>query len=1086
MRNETMKMTRLLTLILAPCLFVLINTQPAMAQSASATLSGTVIDTNGAVVPGALVTLTDTARGFERSVTTNSDGSFSIPLLQPGNYTLLVAREGFASAQVGNVILNVNDTRAIRVELKISPVKGEVVVTPDASLVDQSPAVGTTVDRTFVGNLPLSGRSFQSLILLTPGVVQTVANNGNPGQFSVNGQRSNANYFTVDGVSANTGIDPIAGVGGIQSQSQQLAGSVPSLTALGTTASLISVDALEEFKIQTSTYSAEYGRQPGGQVQLLSRSGKNQFRGNIFEYVRNEAFDANNWFVNSRPLTAQQVADGVTKQPRTPLRHNQFGGTFSGPVMFPSFGEGGKDFWSGRNRTFFFFSYEGARSLLPQFTDSFVPSLRLRDLAPEPIRAILNAFPLPTGPELYVNDQPMGASPFRASSSNPKNVDATGIRIDHTINSRITVFGRLQDASSESLTQTLARLAGSRNRARTLTIGSVASISSNVSNDLRVNYATNRGQYNFSLTDFGGAIPIDMSAIVAYNGAGVKQGAVSFLLGPEDASDFREVGLVLGDSSDSRQRQVNIVDSLTVISGNHHLKFGVDYRRLAPIYAPVNYIQDAFFVLEPGILANAPFVSISAQQGARPIFTNFSAYVDDSWRYSKRLTLNFGLRWELNPAPREANGIMPVLVNGANDLPTATLASESRPLYRTDYTAFAPRLGAAYLLHDSKGRSTVLRGGVGIFYDLGSGQSLNGFSTYPFMAQMFYDGGSVSLPLTPEQAVPPTFPPVQLPITDTLYSIDPNLRLPRTYQWNVSIGQELGSDQSFLASYVGSNGTDLLTTQVINRRSPILSARPNPDFGDIIQTSNGPSSSYHAMQLQFQRRLSKGFQSLVNYTWSHAIDEVSDEVNQGTLVRGSADFDVRHNFTAAVTYEIPKVSAGPILSFLLRNWSLNSLLIAQTGQPLDLRAGSLVYDDGTQVTVRPDLVPGAPLWREDSQAPGGQRINPAAFERPPTNESGVFLRQGTLGRNVVRLPGLYQINMSLVRQFDFGEKIKLQLRADLFNVLNHPQFGLYDNSIGSSSFGRALTTRNTFISGIDSLYELGGPRSTQFSLRLSF
>src|SRR5215213_8202718 len=251
----------------AVCLLILFVSQGAIsAQSATATLSGTVTDETGAVVPGVNIAVISVAQGFQRSTSTSDQGIFVVPLLPPGNYTVKAEHEGFTTAEYRDVILNVNDQRAIKISLKIGDLTSQTVDVPDTpALIDESPAVGTTIDRQFVANLPLNGRSFQSLITLTPGVVITSATTLNRGQFSVNGQRANANYFTVDGVSANIGANVTDGI------SQDFSGSLPGLNTFGGTNSLVSVDALEEFKIQTSTFAPEFGRSPGGQVQILTR-----------------------------------------------------------------------------------------------------------------------------------------------------------------------------------------------------------------------------------------------------------------------------------------------------------------------------------------------------------------------------------------------------------------------------------------------------------------------------------------------------------------------------------------------------------------------------------------------------------------------------------------------------------------------------------------------------------------------------------------------------------------------------------------------------------------------------------------------
>ena len=305
------------------------------AQSATATLTGTVTDETGAVVAGATITVTDSAKQLERQITTNSDGFFILPQLLPSHYKIKVQRTGFATAELPDVVLNVGDQSSIRIQLKVAQV-GETVTITDAMVVSDSPAVATLVNRQFVENQPLNGRSFQTLVELSPGVVLTPSNLVTPGQFSVNGQRASSNYFTVDGVSANFGSTASTTL------YETAGGGVPAYSSQGSTASLASVDAVQEFSIQTSTYAPEFGRQTGAQVQLVTRSGTNDWHGSLFEYLRNDKFDANNFFANARGLA------------RPPIRQNDFGGVVGGPMHLPKqvFGPLGYD---GRNRTFFFF-----------------------------------------------------------------------------------------------------------------------------------------------------------------------------------------------------------------------------------------------------------------------------------------------------------------------------------------------------------------------------------------------------------------------------------------------------------------------------------------------------------------------------------------------------------------------------------------------------------------------------------------------------------------------------------------------------------------------------------------------------------
>ena len=1054
----------------------------ALSQTATANLSGVVVDSTGAVIPGVTVTILNTATALERKITTNDDGNYIFPLLPPGTYTVTAQRDGFAPIEIRDVVLNVSDQRALRVELKVGDVGASVTVDNAPALVDQSPAQSTVIDREFVENLPLNGRSFQSLILLSPGVVPVASTDLSAGQFSVNGQRTNANYFTVDGVSANVASNSANSNVNLLT-GQQSNGSVPGLSAIGTTSNLVPVDALEEFKIQTSGYSAEFGRQPGGHVQLVTRSGKSQFNGSLFDYVRNEAFDANNFFLNARGIK------------RPPLRQNQFGGIFSGPVRLPRFGEGGPFLTDGK-RTFFFFSYEGTRLRLPVTTTFNVPSLRLRQTAAAVFQPILNAYPIPTGPEVIgidpvfdTPDTPLGYAPFQAAYSNPSSSDSYGIRIDHNLTSRVSLFGRFSETPSAGFNRTLSQLGGRRNNYRAVTLGTTLA-GRVVANEFRFNYTRDTGRFTTSLDNFGGAVPVDRSILLAGN----TPPAGGVVLG-EFSPGFGQIPILrLGDAQNSRNRQINVVDTVSVVAGNHTLKFGFDYRRLMPLYGPISYAYSTnlvFAFLAPlGVSFNQ---SITARQGADVRFNNYSFFGQDDWKVNKRLSLNLGLRYELNPAPSDVNGIEPITLTGINgrDVRNAQLAPAGTPFFKTFKNAFAPRLGAAYQISDKPGRETVLRGGFGVYYDLGSSQSLNGFNTFPFTASASSDIGA-PFPLPPGTLLPPTFSTVRLPLEPgtLVYASDPNLKLPYTFQYNVGVERSLGKNQAISISYVGSKARNLLTNLTLNPRRGNVFA--NPNFGSIVYTTNGPTSDYDSMQAQFTRRLTRGFQALVNYTWSHAIDDASDELS-GDLARGNASFDVRHNFSAALTYEIPNFTENRFARAVFGGFALDSTIYLQSGQPIDILAGSFTTEDGRTISVRPDYVAGQPYYIEQAGVPGGRRINPAAFALPP-RVGGVFTRQGNLGRNVVTAPPIYQVNVALRREFKLTERVRFQVRAESFNLFNRPQFSQFNTNLAvtdfvrfpETAFGVPTRTLNTSLGGINALYQLGGPRSFQFSGKILF
>ena len=465
------------------------------AQSATATLSGTVVDEQGAVISGANVKIADESKGFERSIMANGDGYFIFSQIPPSEYVLTVEQTGFAAART-RVVLNVNDQSNLRVQLKVAGAEATVEVKNAASLIEETPVVKTVVDRQFIENQPLNGRSFQNLVELSPGVVIAPSNLPNPGQFSVNGQRTGSNYFTVDGVSANFGSTASVTL------YETAGGGVPSYSALGTTSSLASVDAVQEFSIQTSTYAPEFGRQPGGQISLVTRSGTNEYHGSVFDYVRNDIFDANNFFAN---------ANGLERQP---LRQNDFGATFGGPLPFLNFGEGGSVVNSGKDRTYFFFSYEGLRLRSPFITNPLeVPSVSARNRATGVTRDLLRAFPLPTG-SVPAGDPDV--VPYITSFTNPSRLDATSVRIDHTVNDRVSIFGRFNYAPSED--QQRARfcaascVADLNYKTQTYTVGSTQVFSTKLTNDLRVNYSKSNVNQTYFIDTYGGAVvPPDSS-----------------------------------------------------------------------------------------------------------------------------------------------------------------------------------------------------------------------------------------------------------------------------------------------------------------------------------------------------------------------------------------------------------------------------------------------------------------------------------------------------------------------------------------------------------------------------------------------
>lgn len=1040
---------------------ILAPTSP-LAQSATATLSGAVMDASGAVIPDVKITVINTATTQQRQTTTNSDGFFTLPLLPPGVYKLRAERQGFATVDTKDLILNVGDQRSLQIQLRPGDVSATVDVRESASLTEGSPSVKTVVDRQFIANQPLNGRSFQTLIGLSPGVVFTPANVVTQGQFSVNGQRPSVNYFTVDGVSANFGV------GASTTLYEGGGGGVPSFSAQGGTNSLVSADAVQEFAIQTSTYAPEFGRQPGAQVSIVTRSGTNEFRGSIFNYLRNDALDANDYFANANGL------------PRQALRQNDFGFTLGGPVFLPRLGEGGKDYYDGRNRTFFFVSYEGLRLRQPIISPpQIVPSLNARAAATGILRDILNAFPLPTGPAFP--DAPDEA-PFVGGYTNPSSLNATSVRVDHTVNNRLTLFGRYNHAPSENNVRARFATASSVGllpaKTETLTAGATVIFSPRMSNELRINYSRSRAAQTYIQDDFGGAVAPAESSLFP---APFTRADGFVYIAADPAGDYP---ISDGFISDNRQRQFNAVNNLSLNTGSHTLKFGADYRRLAPIAQGRSYDKTLLFDSVSQLVAGvAPFAEVSFFDATLyPIFNNFSVFAQDTWRATPRLTLTYGLRYDINPAPTEKNGNLPLTVTGLDNLATLALAPRGSRFYETTYNNIAPRVGFAYNISQSRG--TVVRGGFGVFYDLGYTFAGSAFSPefFPFARTIEVFDEPITSPIffssqPPPLNIEPPFP--------RLFAYERGYKLPYTLQYSLTIEQALGASSVVSVAYVGATGRRLGRVESLRN--------PTEEFTRIDVASNRASSNYNAFQAQYQRRLSRGVQALASYTFAKSIDTASNESILNFQApagrydpeqdRGPSDFDVRHTFSGAMSFDIPTRFKRGIGHAVWGGFAVDAIYRARTATPVNVLTDRDVLGLGFRTVSRPDVIPGVPVFIDDPVEAGGRRINPAAFDAASPTAAR---RQGTLGRNALRGFPLSQLDLSLRRQFALTERVNLQLRADAFNIFNRPNFANPTGILSSSNFGRATQMLNTGLRGLSSLYQIGGPRSFQMSLKLNF
>jgi hypothetical protein len=1052
-----MTLPRLLR-IAGPSLFVAIWFASAvMGQTETATVSGLVTDRTAAAVSGAEVRLQSVERGTVTATTTNNAGIYVFPSVQPGQYQISIQKQGFKQVDLLGLIVNVQDHIDQNFRLEVGSVAESVTVEAGASMINTTDAsVSTVVDQTYVKNMPLNGRSFQDLILLTPGVVTQTPQYGNvglgqTGEFSVNGQRTEANYYTVDGVSANVGSP----LGGNIAFAGGTSGSVPGATALGTTQALVSVDALQEFRVQSSTYSAEYGRNPGGQFSFETKSGTNQWHGTAYDYLRNDYFDANNWF------------NDYFGKPGAALRQNDFGGTLGGAVRIPRV-------YRGKDKTFFFVSYEGLRLVAPQpATPSSVPDAALRASAPSPLKQVLNAFPQqsPNG----IDDTTNGIAQFIGTWSNPSSLDSTSVRLDHIVNDKLRLFFRFSDTGSSAAVRGTSpnvptMVDTQAYTLRTYTGGVSNTFSSRLSNDFRLNYSSNELTDGVVIDAFGGSTPVDLVQLSGLASGGTSQVVFNY------GGGFGLSQSLQGGS----QRQWNVVDAVSLALGRHQFKFGMDYRRLAPVGYRTNPQWVYIYSSKSSVQANSSSAIPIANATIYPLYRNFSSFAQDEWRVSRRLSLSLGLRWDVNPAPGVTQGFKPYTVQGTGPNNWAA-APQGTPLWQTSWFNFAPRLGAAYILHDASGRETVVRGGGGIFFDTGQQMGTAGFNGPGFSASNF-----LSSPF-PGSFVTPTItnPPVA-PYNNPPRGFATHLQLPYTLQWNASIEQALGRSQSFTVSYVGAHAARLLLlTQT--------STPNNPNSTSFFFIKNGLTADYNSLQFQFQRRLSRGLTALASYTWSHCIDYGSQNAISGPFQRGNCDFDVRENLSAAFSYDLPNAGHGEFASAVLNHWGLDDRFTARTGFPVTFLGRRILQPDGQLYPAGLSLVPNQPAYlygancasvlqglgdlQPGQGCPGGRAINPQAFVNV---NSGL----GNAPRNFARGFGVWQMDLAVRRDFPIHERLKLQFRAEAFNIFNHPNFGRINQNFGSRTFGQATGTLASTLGVLSPLYQMGGPRSMQFALKL--
>ena len=1059
-------------------LAVVLSAAPLSAQVVTGALVGRVTDNTGAVIPGATVQVQNVETGLSRNAQSGAAGRYEVRNLPPGSYTVTVQQTGFQTLVRSGITLSVASEVAVNVELNVGAVAERVEVTAEAAAIETTnAAISNLVTPTQMRDLPLNGRSIDQLAMLTPGVVQQT--NVNPGAFFgtgirlvINGSRPTQVLYLLDGTVTND--YNMSGPGGVAKVS-------------------LGVEAVREFRILTHSYSAEYGRNSGGVFSSITRSGTNEFHGSAYEFVRNNIFDARDFF---------NLARAPNPSPLPPFRRNQFGASLGGRVV--------------RDKVFFFLNYEAIRQRQQLAGVGTVPDLNARQgLLADPVTGVprpvgpgpsnginpvvvpyLNLFPTPNGPNLGG-----GAARYFRDLKTATTEDYSMARVDFNLSEKDSLYYRWVYDPSELVADAVIDPFVSR---------STILYAFNVLSETHIFSPTALNEFRFAFNRTyprtqPGPVNFQNNALDFLPGSGVM-GTINFTgtsisTGSATAA-FTAFGV--GAGRDQIQNVFQATDTFSYVRGAHSLKFGADVQRLQANYrwtmfggGPGRGGTYAFGSLADFLLGQPNQLQFpdltppsSPSRGWRQ--TVFGWFVQDDWRLRPNLTLNLGLRHEFITAPNEVNGKMA-------RLPSLT-ARESiiGPPFNTSKTNFGPRVGLAW---DPTGSGkTSVRAGFGMFYNLPAMGRIYDTSTFNYRFATTY---SVSRP--------PGFPRALLsgfsPGLRTTRDVEASVQTPTSIHYNLEIARQLTSSIAVQVGYVGSHQYHLEQGPEANRAvghqilpdgrkyfcsvpvgppCPAVSATApalpliNPNFGNIQWMSTPGWGYYNALQLGVQKRLSRGLQLQGSYTWSRATASVDQQMGgeaSGQLV-GPMDLDdlprdyslslfhQTHVFTANGKYRMPwdhLLSSG-VARALLGGWEINSIGRATTGLPFVIGAGFNVSRNRHVLAAdRPDLNPGFSNNPSSGTTAGctgvraGQELgtpnlyfDPCAFSLPL---AGTY---GNLGRNTGIGPGVFNVDFGLVKNtaLPWREGMNLEFRAEAFNLLNHANFRLPGSALFQSSGAR--------------------------------
>jgi outer membrane receptor protein involved in Fe transport len=1112
-------------MILSLAVTVLFCIAGSEAQTFRGTILGIVTDSTGASVAGAAVLVKNVNTGLSRTVTTSEDGTYSVPELPIGTYTVTVEKAGFKQGVVTGLKVEVSSEMRADIALQPGEVSQKIEVTGDElpQVDSTSNVLGGIVESKVVTNLPVNGRDYQKLIYLVPGVAgspdQITDSPGSYGVFSVNGARGRSNNFLLDGTDMNDGYrnDPAINEAGV----------------FGTPATILPLEAIAELRVLSNS-EAEYGRSAGGVINIVTKSGTNSFHGSGFDFFRNNALDARNYFNDKG-------------QDQNPFHNNQFGGALGGPII--------------KDKTFFFVDYEGMREKGAESSTACVPTQANINQAiadngdtVNPVIASLlqqsgKIWPVPSSGVDCYND---GGSNISLATPFSNRVDSAIVKIDHSFNPNNLLTGRYYIGDSDQ-SFPLALVGGgllpnyntaTPTRVQLISLSYVSTITPTIVNEARLGW--NRFAEGFFPQDRS----FDSTSIGLNNFSSDQTGLDKYNFGlPKiSVSGLAPLG---ADNGDPRQRvdtNWHYIDNVSWKAGKHDIKFGYEYRRssISQIFNRGFRGNLSFDTLDSFIAGVPDGGSIRVGNTNRNTFENsYSGYVQDSVHLTRKFVLNLGLRYDYFGIVQEKHGGFTNFDPVSGD----PLIVGSGRLYEPDYNNWAPRVSAAW---DITGRGkTVLRAGWGIFYDAFSQDMFLGhlpwnsgfdpgaaYSGYPTDVnrissagvRQVFDAGSGSFV---NAALDPTLPVYDFssPMSDR-FGVDQNLRSPYMENYNLNLQQELTKHMVLQIGYVGSQGHKLFRFRDLNQPTAAeINAYDYQTLGCCVfgkYTSGGTyfnyqetsaNSIYNALQTSLRINQWHGLTSTFNYSWSHSIDDSSDgedfvpnaaQPNDSTAPirfnRGNSNFDIRNRLTWNFIYEFPNM--GGSLQKLKNGWGLNGIVTVQSGQPFGLNYNFQDdYDGSGEFFGRPDVI--APIHYSSDPRNFLDLTSfavPCALDGAGTSAqnctfsatTGNSMHFGNEGRNSLRGPHFRQFDFSIFKNTSISERLKMELRLEAYNLLNHPNFAnpllpafIADaapngiNLNGTSSGTLGLSATGDVGIGYPFLGS-GGPRTLQIAAKFTF